>query len=199
MQKNRIIAIDIDLTIVPSDKGWFEWLKNSSKVFYEESFYHDLLMKKVEYYLPSYFELYEGVNPMDYWAENRTYPSLPLLSDAYRVIKNLYQAGYEIVFVSFCMDCKTQFENKLKFLQKRFDFLMPDDLTFIPAKKKHYIRCDYIIDDRNLFLKNQPEDVKLIKMETPYTQCSDLNREHTKVSNWNEIEDYFVKEIEDET
>ncbi|CAH9014615.1 putative 5' nucleotidase [Vibrio phage 277E43-1] len=196
--KNKIIAIDIDLTIVPSDKGWLEWLKNSSKVFYEESYFYDMLNNQVKYYLPSYFELYEGVEAMDYWAENRTYPSLPLLPDAYRVIKELYQVGYEIVFVSFCMDCKTQFENKLKFLQKRFDFLLPDDLTFIPAKKKHYIRADYIIDDRNSFLQPQPEEVKLIKMETPYTQCVELTREHTSISNWCEIEEYFVNELEKE-
>lgn len=194
--KNKTIAIDIDLTITPSDKGWLEWLKNSSKVFYEDSFNHDLITDKVNYYLPSYFELYEGVEAMDYWAENRTYPSLPILPDAYRVIKELYQAGYTIVFVSFCMDCKTQFENKLKFLQKRFDFLQPDDLTFIPAKKKHFIRCDYIIDDRNTFLQPQPEDVKLIKMKTPYTQCTELTREHTVVNDWNEIEDYFINELE---
>ena len=196
MDKNKII-IDIDLTIVRTDLGWLEWLETSSKVFYEESYRHDLLNGEVNYYLPSYFELYEGIDPMDYWAENRTYPTAKLLPDAHRVIKELYQAGYDIIFVSFCMDCKTQFANKLKFLQKNFDFMLPEDLTFIPAKKKHYIRADYIIDDRNCFLQPQPEDVKLIKIKTLYTQCTELTREYTLVSSWSDIEDYFVKELEE--
>lgn len=194
--KKRIIC-DLDLTVVESDKGWLEWLKTSSKIFYEDSYHHDLLNEQVEYYLPSYFELYEGISPMDYWAENRTYPSVNLLPDAERVIKNLYEAGYDIIFVSFCMSCKDQFANKFKFLEKTFDYMLPDDLTFIPAKKKHYIRGDYIIDDRNQFLKSQPEDVKILKIKTPYTQDYSLDREHILVENWLEIEDYFCSELEE--
>ncbi len=195
---NKRIICDLDLTAVRSDLGWLEWLTNSSKVFYEESYNHDLLNNQVQYYLPSYFELYEGVNPMDYWAENRTYPSVKLLPDAERVIKDLYEAGFDIIFVSFCMSCKDQFSNKFKFLEKTFDYMLPDELTFIPAKKKHYIRGDYIIDDRNQFLVNQPDDVKIIKISTPYTQDYPLDREHILVNNWLEIEDYFCKELEEE-
>ena len=193
---NKRIICDLDLTVVASDLGWLEWLKHSSKVFYEDSYNHDLLNNQVEYYLPSYFELYEGVVPMDYWAENRTYPSVKILPDAERVIKNLYQAGYEIIFVSFCMGCKDQFANKFKFLEKTFDYMLPDDLTFIPAKKKHLIRGDYIIDDRNQFLTTQPEIVKVVKIKTPYTQDFPLDREYTLVENWLEIEDYFCRELE---
>ncbi len=195
---DKRIICDLDLTVVHSDLGWLEWLTNSSKVFYEESYNHDLLNNQVQYYLPSYFELYEGVNPMDYWAENRTYPSVKLLPDAERVIKDLYEAGFDIIFVSFCMSCKDQFSNKFKFLEKTFDYMLPDELTFIPAKKKHYIRGDYIIDDRNQFLVNQPEDVKIIKINTPYTQDYPLDREHVLVNNWLEIEDYLCKELEEE-
>lgn len=194
---NKRIICDLDLTVVASDMGWLEWLKHSSKVFYEDSYNHDLLNNQVEYYLPSYFELYEGVVPMDYWAENRTYPSVKILPNAERVIKNLYQAGYEIIFVSFCMGCKDQFANKFKFLEKTFDYMLPDDLTFIPAKKKHLIRGDYIIDDRNQFLTTQPESVKVVKIKTPYTQDFPLGREHILVENWLEIEDYFCKELEE--
>ena len=195
---DKRIICDLDLTVVHSDLGWLEWLTNSSKVFYEESYNHDLLNNQVQYYLPSYFELYEGVNPMDYWAENRTYPSVKLLPDAERVIKDLYEAGFDIIFVSFCMSCKDQFSNKFKFLEKTFDYMLPDELTFIPAKKKHYIRGDYIIDDRNQFLVEQPDDVKIIKINTPYTQDYPLDREHVLVDNWLEIEDYFCKELEEE-
>ena len=195
---NKRIICDLDLTVVQSDLGWLEWLTNSSKVFYEESYNHDLLNNQVQYYLPSYFELYEGVNPMDYWAENRTYPSVKLLPDAERVIKDLYEAGFDIIFVSFCMSCKDQFSNKFKFLEKTFDYMLPDELTFIPAKKKHYIRGDYIIDDRNQFLVEQPEDVKIIKINTPYTQDYPLDREYILVNNWLEIEDYFCKELEED-
>ena len=195
---NKRIICDLDLTVVRSDLGWLEWLTNSSEVFYEESYNYDLLNNQVQYYLPSYFELYEGVNPMDYWAENRTYPSVKLLPDSERVIKDLYEAGFDIIFVSFCMSCKDQFSNKFKFLEKTFDYMLPDELTFIPAKKKHYIRGDYIIDDRNQFLVEQPDDVKIIKINTPYTQDYPLDREHVLVNNWLEIEDYFCKELEKE-
>ena len=47
MDKNKII-IDIDLTIVRTDLGWLEWLETSSKVFYEESYRHDLLKERGE-------------------------------------------------------------------------------------------------------------------------------------------------------
>ena len=56
MDKNKI-TIDLDLTTVPSDKTWFEWLKSCSTVFYEDSYNHDLLNEQVDYFLPTYFEL----------------------------------------------------------------------------------------------------------------------------------------------
>tara|TARA_Y100000588_G_scaffold170332_1_gene184155 strand:- start:15837 stop:16424 length:588 start_codon:yes stop_codon:yes gene_type:complete len=193
MDKNKI-TVDLDLTTVPSDKTWFEWLKSCSTVFYEDSYNHDLLNEEVDYFLPTYFELYDGIDPMDFWAEKRTYPSTPLLPDAYRVIKNLYEAGYDITFVSYCMNCEKQYKNKLKYLQRTFDFM---DVCFIPTEFKGKIVSDYIIDDRNKFLAMMPEHVKLVKMKTPYTQCTELDSDFTLVNNWCEIEDYFVNELEE--
>ena len=184
---SKIIAIDIDLTIAQTDLGWLEWLKQSSVFFYEEDYLKDLELRQVDYYLPKYFELCATVEPMDYWKENRTYPTVSLLSGCVEVVEKLYKEGNTIAFVSYCMGCSEQVKNKIRFLKYHFGDIVGTDLHFIATKSKDLVRCDVLIDDRNSFLSSMPEDVQLIKINTPYTQDKKLDREHLLVDNWSQI------------
>lgn len=195
MQHKRI-GIDLDLTTVRSDLGWLSWLEQRSTFFRRKEYTQALLSGRVEYYLPKYFVLHKGVDPMAYWKEKVTYPNVAFLPECKEVIRNLYEAGYEIIFISYCMGCPDQIGNKLNFLKEEFDFLLPRDFNFVPTKKKHLVNVDYMIDDRNQFLQTMDSNVKLIKIKTPYTQDFELNREHTLVGNWSEVEDYFCEELE---
>lgn len=59
----------------------------------------------------------------------------------------------------------------------------------------------FCLEKRDLVLNNIPtlEEERGIrsKIKTPYTQCTELTREHILVSNWSDIEDYFVNELEE--
>ena len=58
------------------------------------------------------------------------------------------------------------------------------------SKEKGYVRCDYFIDDRVKYLNQQPNDVKLIKFDTPYIQDESLEpggKWIVKAKDWEEI------------
>lgn len=196
-RKTRI-GIDLDLTTVDSDQHWLHWLVKHSENFNYSRYLNDLTWEQVDYNLSNYFTLTGDTQPLSFWSQTDTYDNMTFLSDAKRVITGLYKAGFELVFISYCMGCSEQIASKIKFLKREFPFLLPDEFNFVPTKKKHLVNVDYLIDDRNQFLTKMDDIVKLIKMNTPYTQEVSLDRPHTVVDNWLEIEDYFCNVIESE-
>lgn len=198
MQTNKIkIGIDLDLTIFDTDKGWVEWLHRNSTDHDLSRYMEDLLNDNVDYNLANYFTMKDDVDSFSYWSEESTYADCNIFPHAKRFIQDLYEANCEIIFISYCMGCKDQIGHKIDRLKKEFDFLLPDDFNFVATKKKGTVRCDVLIDDRNTFLNQQPENVKIIKYYSPYSQEETLDREHTLCKDWYQVEDEVVKFLEE--
>lgn len=190
------IGIDLDLTIFDTDKGWMEWLHRNSTDHDLSRYMEDLLNDNVDYNLANYFTMKDGVDSFSYWSEESTYEDCNIFPHAKRFIQDLYEANCEIVFISYCMGCKNQIGHKIDRLKKEFDFLLPEDFNFMPARKKGLVKCDLLVDDRNEFLSQMSQDVKLIKYNTPYRQNVPLDREHIVCNNWYQVEDEICKWLE---
>ena len=190
------IGIDLDLTIFDTDRGWCEWLYRNSTDHDLSRYMEDLLNDNVDYNLANYFTMKDGVDSFSYWSEESTYEDCNIFPHAKRFIQDLYEANCEIVFISYCMGCKNQIGHKIDRLKKEFDFLLPEDFNFMPARKKGLVKCDLLVDDRNEFLSQMSQDVKLIKYNTPYRQNVPLDREHIVCNNWYQVEDEICKWLE---
>ncbi|BAV80867.1 putative 5'(3')-deoxyribonucleotidase [Vibrio phage RYC] len=192
------VVIDLDLTLYDTDKGWFDWLNHVCDDFDFVRYQADLLADKVNYNLSVYFTLPEYLDPFLYWKDKDTYVHCETHRFARNVIKNLYEAGFEIVFCSYCMGCPEQIKYKLTRLKSEFDFLLPDDFNFIPTRKKGLLKgAHIIIDDRNEFLNQFGDDVLKIRYQTPYTQDHVIEGEVVDCSNWNKVEDVICEWMEE--
>ncbi|MNY20220.1 5' nucleotidase, deoxy (Pyrimidine), cytosolic type C protein (NT5C) [compost metagenome] len=124
---------------------------------------------------------------MDFWSTPHLYQKLKPKEGCVRVLTELHRQGWEVGFVTYAK--KAHLSSKCKWIKEHFPFY-----SFIhPTKEKGYTRCTHFIDDRHKYLNQMPEDVKLIKMNTPYTQDEGLNRHCTVVNNWKEIEEILCK------
>jgi len=179
----KIIAVDLDLTVYDTGTLWFAWLinkcKGATKILD--------LGNWVDYDLRNYFNLPKGLNGFEFWSEPETYENCEIKKGAEEVIEELYNKGFDIVFVSYCMGCPDQIKHKIKRLKKDFPFLLPEDFHFVATKSKGLVKCDYLVDDRNTFLNQTSEDTTCIKMDTRYTQDESLQKEVIDVDSWDEI------------
>ena len=179
----KVIAIDCDLVIYQTDRLWWKWLVEKCggcKDSYEDSYW-------IDYDLRTYFDLPKGLNGMEFWSEPETYENCEIKEGAVDVIKGLYNEGFVIVFVSYCMGCPDHIKHKMKRLKKDFPFLLPEDFHFVATKSKGLVKCDYLVDDRNTFLNQTSGDMIGFKMETRYTQDEPLQKEIIDVDSWDEI------------
>ncbi|WNO47324.1 hypothetical protein [Vibrio phage vB_VibM_10AMN] len=188
MQKIKI-GIDLDITLFNTDIHWLKWLMlKPNKGFNRKQYISDSNNNNVEYNLTKYFEGISSEEGFKYWSDPNTYKSCDIHEGAKDVIRNLYEANCEIIFISYCMNCPDQIKYKLKRLKEEFDFMLPEDFNFIPAKKKHLVKCDLLVDDRNSFLQEMDDSVKLIKWESPYIQEVELDKPHTVCKTWVDVE-----------
>lgn len=197
MQKIKI-GIDLDITLFNTDTHWLKWLMiKSNKDFNRKQYVSDSNNNKVEYNLTKYFEDISSEEGFKYWSDPSTYKNCDIHEGAIDVIRNLYEANCEIIFISYCMNCPDQIKYKLKRLKEEFDFMLPEDFNFIPAKKKHLIKCDLLIDDRNSFLQEMSDGVELIKWESPYVQEVELDKPHAVCKTWQEVENAICDWMEE--
>lgn len=167
----RILAVDIDETVVDVIPTWNKWCS----AFFDTAYFGD------EYDLTKIY----GEEAMSFWSTPFLYQKLSPKPDAVEYLTKLNQEGWEIGFVTYCK--KAHLSSKCKWIKQHFPFY-----KFINAtKEKGYTRCDYFIDDRHKYLNQQPDSVKCILMDTPYTQDQELDgsgdRWIVKVKNWKEI------------
>lgn len=202
-KKNKIsVAIDIDL-VCTKDLGqrWWDFLTTRYFDFQTDAQYckfcSDYENGVAEYNLSKYFNLPDHIDSMSFWKQPNLYDNEDLAEGCYEVVKNLYEAGIEIAFVSH-----TNFEHihsKYDFIKRHFDFLSNnDDLHFIATRSKFCTdgAFDIIIDDRNENLE-YATNALLIKMKTPYKQYRPLDKPHTVCKTWRDVENVICDWMED--
>lgn len=154
---SRIIGIDVDLTVCPSDKGWSTWLQErtsgpKSYVEYLENRPYNLS------------EVYcDVVDPMKYWRE-LDYSEFKPLNDSVEKLQALSKY-FDIVFISAIKGQHTK--SKYYWLQQYFPF----NKGYIATKEKFLMNESVcaMIDDRLDNLQGFDQH-KRVLYKTPYTQ-----------------------------
>lgn len=193
------IAFDIDL-VCTEDIGqrWWDFLTDT---FYDcqtdaqyYQFVQDYANNAADYNLTKYFDLPWWVDTMLFWKQEDLYDSEDLAEGCYDVIKNLWQVGFEIYFVSVTEP--EHMKSKKDFLIRNFDFL--DKINFIATDTKHCMDgCFAFIDDRMENINGiEDENTLRILFDTPYKQDVESTQEYKLAKNWQDVEDFICNKME---
>lgn len=196
------ILIDVDLTFVDSGWPWLSWMESVYQVvpstalmvkdFNETGLYNYNLSK----YFPTRCQ--EAIPPYEFWEDPHLHDKLKPLPGAVDAVRRLHEAGHPIRFVSYCK--KGHFSSKVRFLKRHCPFLDLDNGTdgsgFYATKVKAGVAGGVIIDDRNQFLNQFPDDVIKIKFDTPFSQDVEprINYDLTS-ADWKEIADWLLENL----
>lgn len=162
--KRLTIAVDVDITVVPSDDYWWFWLECASDGNVKHNKYDtDRWGSRIEYDLSKYFELPQDLNPMAFWKSRCLYDNMQPYDDVVSVLRNLSEK-HDIVFVSSIKGDHAK--SKYAFLQRHFPF----NKGVLFTKEKQHVRADVIVDDRNEFLLPCHGKMLTVRMKTPYKQ-----------------------------
>lgn len=188
MHNKKTIVVDVDLTLVDITKYWHIWLKKNSYDSCLDKLYLEADYWNVDYNLGKYYQMYKDVHPLSFWKQPYIYDDAVLMDDAYDCIKEWYEAGYELVFASFCF--AGHMDSKVKMLQREFDFIKEKDFHFVATKSKGTLKCDIMIDDRVSFLNQADKSVDKYLMGSVYRQDEEVDKSKGKVTGvngWGEL------------
>jgi len=178
----RIIGVDVDLTVCPSDKAWWEQLKKTSCAFPKTSLELLSMNGEVDYDLSNYF-----VAPKDryaYWRE-LDYNQFQPIEGSVEKLKALSKY-FSIVFISACKG--NHHRSKVYWLKEHFPFMT----GFMATKEKFLMNSSVVamIDDRLDNLQGFDQH-KRILYKTPYKQSVDV-RVDSVIESW---DSFSVKEF----
>lgn len=173
----RILLVDVDLTVAPSDIGWRDYLGE---------LYGYVKCAMTEYNWTCYYPekpVYEYWKQLDYF-------SMQPLPSCVEKLKQLSQY-FHIVFVS-AERCGYSSKNKKSWLKEHFNFMS----GYIQTEEKWVVNSENvvaIIDDRKDNLEKF-DTQKRVLYNTPYKQFSDCSV-NMVINSW---EDFNVKSFCDE-
>lgn len=194
------LGIDVDLTLVDTGSEWWRWLSDCGNYYRERGifkFKEKEGISKLDYDLTKYFPDYEERcrhNPFGFWKQENLYDWLKPLPHSVVVLKQLVEAGHDIVFISHCHG--GHFKSKVDWLKRHFPFA---DIGvkggFIATKEKYLVNVDVMIDDRIENLLHFPDEVIKVYFNTIYTDNdfvrSDVDMITSIDNGWLDIKDYF--------
>lgn len=163
----KIIAVDVDLTVVDTLTSWLGWYKKLTG--------HDInIGEEVEYNIETL--MHKHSNPLAFWKLSNLYDNEPVIPEAKNVLDKLNDK-YDIIFVSSCFP--EHYESKQFFIQRNF----PYNKGFISTSNKGYIKCDVVIDDYYKYLDQFDDSVIKFMIKT------DVNKNQTIYNpvSWNKI------------
>lgn len=177
----KVLAVDVDITLVDTDIAWMRWLDKLTGRDLAYTYGVDNLPYDVSKLYEPY--LMNKTDAMDFWRQEDLYDSMLPQHGSVESLKLLSKWGWDILFVSQIKGNHSK--SKFYFLKKYFPFMA----GAIWTKEKHYVRCDAIIDDRNKVLQKMPENVKCLKYWSRYDQEVDLTRPHSYFPGWHSPEE----------
>ncbi len=139
---SRILAVDVDLTVCPSDQGWLRWLDERCSYHNPSAWldFKDDGVIKLPYNLGKMFT--EVEDPLDYW-RTLDYDQFQPLNASVEKLEGLSKY-FDIVFVSAIKG--THSKNKYYWLKKHFSFMK----GYMATKEKWLMNGSVVamIDDR---------------------------------------------------
>ena len=148
----RIIGVDVDLTVCPSDDGWREWLGNK---------YGCVKCPMTEYNFSHYYP--HADDPFEYW-RSLEYSQFDPLKGSVEKLEQL-SSYFDIVFISAIKGKHNK--EKYYWLKEHFPFLK----GYIATKEKFLMNNSVcvMIDDRLDNLQGFDQH-KRVFYKTPYSQ-----------------------------
>jgi len=148
----RIIGVDVDLTVCPSDDGWREWLGNK---------YGYVKCPMTEYNFSHYYP--HADDPFEYW-RSLEYSQFDPLKGSVEKLEHL-SSYFDIVFISAIKGKHNK--EKYYWLKEHFPFLK----GYIATKEKFLMNNSVcaMIDDRLDNLQGFDQH-KRVFYKTPYSQ-----------------------------
>ena len=149
-----MVSLSLERTLVDgvaadSCPVWHKWLENITDVKIP-------MVSKMEYDLTKYvkeeLEAF-GATGYEFWELDDLYQAYKIqpVKDSQLYCERLYHDGYTLVPVSKCYGMHGP--SKRQWIREHFPYMEEAILT----GSKHFIRCDYIIEDRLENLVNFPE------------------------------------------
>lgn len=178
-----IAVIDVDLTVFPSDKHWWDWM--FVKMGYMPEDFPNTTHRLLDYNLANevrdmgYTEITK-INSLDFWRQENVYDDMEPLEGSVEALRALHEQGWEIVFVSALKG--NHHKSKYNALKKHFPFM--DGL--VGTKEKQYVRCDLAVDDRLSYLNKYAHlnASDRFLFSTPYKQDGYVSTGHYLLPDW---------------
>jgi len=162
----RLLGVDVDLVIYPTDKGWWKYLYDKSVVESDTFPYFDMCTATEPY--PYNLGEYYNHHPecYDYWRE-LDYSNLEAHTSCIEKLEHLSEY-FDIVFISSIKGNHT----KSKYYKLKQDF--PFMKGYMATKEKFLMNNSVVamIDDRKDILEKFDLE-KRVLYSTPYTQTSE--------------------------
>lgn len=170
MVSKRLLGVDVDLTVAPSDVGWMAWLQKQGQQMYRTGDYEPL-----PYNLGSLFPVVE--DPYQYWRE-LDYSQFQPIEGSVEALEKLSQ-HFGIVFISRIKGQHTK--SKYYWLKEHFPFMT----EYVATHGKWVMNNSVVamVDDRKDVLE-QFDFNKRVWFNTPYTQSSDCSV-YLEFDRWN--------------
>ncbi len=184
---SKVIAVDVDGTILTDIcYDWFYDLKMSYPI--KKEWAHVLHPKdhKLPYDISKMFEIPEGKDGFTFWYNDRLYNDYKPREDAVLYLAELFDKGYEIIFLSKVIGNHGQ--SKTKFINEYF----PYNEGIIFTGQKYYIKCDYLIDDCMSVLNTMSGDTLTIKFRDDFNEGIQACRKHKLVYGFQDAFNYIV-------
>ena len=161
----RLLGVDVDLTVCPSDRGWWEWCNDRvipTDYQYKNSF------EKAPYDLAEVFPTIKY--PYDYWRE-LDYSQFQPIEGSVQALQALSDY-FGIVFISRIKGNHTK--SKYYWLKEHFPFMT----EYVATHGKWVMNNSVVamVDDRKDVLKGFDKE-KRIWFNTPYTQSVECETE----------------------
>jgi 5'(3')-deoxyribonucleotidase len=173
---NKILAVDVDLTVVDTVTPWKQW--------YTKLTGHDLgEISSENNDLENMMKRH--ADPLVFWKDPKLYDELPPIPEAVEYLGKLNELGIDIIFVSACFPEHEQ--SKRMFVDRSF----PYNKGFISTADKSYVRCDYFVDDYKKYCKQMGELAIVFHIKTELNSPS----EEFPYVTWKEIYE-MIKDME---
>lgn len=182
------VAADVDGTILTDiTNDWFYDLKYRYPL--KDQWKHVVHPRdyKLPYSIPSIFNIPEGEDKLKFWDDEYLYDFYDPRKDAVDCLAALNDLDYDVIFVSKV--CGRHGVSKTNFINKYF----PYNKGVILTGQKHYVQCDYLVDDSTAVLNTMKDTVKTIKFRDDFDEGVQAVRKHKLVYGFEEVFKYIVE------
>ncbi len=179
MKIRKILAVDVDLTVVDAVTPWVGWYKNLTGEDLGDISSENNNLEEM---------MHAHHDPLEFWKKKDLYDNLEPFSSAVLYLKALSKY-VDIIFVSAC---KPEHEQSKKFFLKRnFPYMK----GFISTHEKHFIKCDYFVDDYKKYIREVSETgAKCYQIKSQLNSSSDGEFPYME---WHEIYKDITGDMED--